>query len=47
MKDNLISRRKFLGVATVVWRNINLNPGKNHVEIKTANGTDSADLNVK
>jgi beta-galactosidase len=33
--------------ATVMWKNIKLSPGKNHVEIKTANGTDSADWNVK
>jgi beta-galactosidase len=33
--------------ATVMWKNITLSPGKNHVEIKTASGTDSADWNVK
>ena len=33
--------------ATVIWRNVKLNPGKNHVEIKTANGIDSADWTVK
>jgi beta-galactosidase len=33
--------------ATVVWRNVKLSTGKNHVEIKTADGTDSADWIVK
>jgi beta-galactosidase len=33
--------------ATVVWKNIKLNPGLNHVEIQTLDGTDSADWTVK
>ncbi len=32
--------------ATVIWRNIKLSPGKNHVEIKTADGTDSVNWTV-
>jgi hypothetical protein len=30
-----------------MWKNIKLSPGKNHVEIRTASGTDAADWNVK
>jgi beta-galactosidase len=33
--------------ATVMWKNIKLSPGKNHVEIRTANGADAADWTVK
>ena len=47
INGKLVGKMQTDQFATVVWRNINLNPGKNHVEIKTANGTDSADWNVK
>ena len=33
--------------ATVIWKQIKLSPGKNHVEVKTSDGTDSADWTVK
>jgi beta-galactosidase len=33
--------------ATVIWRNIKLSPGKNHVEIITSDGNDFADWTVK
>ena len=33
--------------ATVVWKNVKLSPGKNLVEIKTADGNDSAEWTVK
>ena len=33
--------------ATVVWKNVKLSPGKNIVEIKTADGNDSAEWTVK
>lgn len=32
--------------ATVIWKNVKLSAGKNHVEIITADGTDSADWTV-
>jgi beta-galactosidase len=33
--------------ATVAWKNIKLNPGMNHVEIITSDGSDSAEWTVK
>jgi len=33
--------------ATVIWKNVKLNQGQNHVEIKTSDGNDSADWNVE
>ena len=33
--------------ATLIWRNIKLNPGKNHIEIISSDGNDFADWTVK
>jgi hypothetical protein len=33
--------------ATVIWRNIKLSPGKNHIEINSSDGNDFADWTVK
>jgi len=33
--------------ATVIWKNVKLNQGQNHVEIKTSDGNDSADWTVE
>lgn len=47
INGKLVGKMRTDQYATVIWRNIMLNPGENHVEIKTANGNDSADWYVK
>ena len=47
INGKLIGKMDVDQYATVIWRNIKLSPGRNHVEIKTVDGTDSAVWTVK
>ncbi|MFN8239339.1 MAG: glycoside hydrolase family 2 TIM barrel-domain containing protein [Bacteroidales bacterium] len=46
INGKLVGKMQTDKYATVVWKNITLNPGKNHVEIITNDGSDSADWSV-
>lgn len=47
INGKLVGKMETDKYATVTWKDIKLTTGKNHVEILTADGTDSADWNVK
>ena len=47
INDKLISKMKTDDYATVMWKDVKLNTGKNLVKIITADGTDSAEWTVE
>jgi beta-galactosidase len=47
INGKLVGKMETDKYATVFWKDIKLNTGKNHVEIITSDGADSADWTVK
>jgi beta-galactosidase len=47
INGKLVGKMETDKYATVIWKDIKLNTGKNHVEIITSHGADSADWTVK
>ena len=47
INGKLVGKMETDKFATVIWRNIKLSPGKNHVEIISSDGNDFADWIVK